>query len=99
MTEELSTSAVHDFSHVGGGHDFVAAEEICQLAPDWHNDGHDHVGHCREETHLHGGQEDCRLRPWAYLALFWGAGAPPKVSLAPQKNVSYFYSKFVNFFS
>ena len=46
------TSTVHEFAHVGCGHDVVGPQVVCQLPSDWHNDGHDQMRQSRHHPHL-----------------------------------------------
>ena len=50
--DRFLTSAVHDLPDSGGWQDVPAAEVVCQLAADGHDDGHDQVGQGRQNAHL-----------------------------------------------
>lgn len=46
------TSTVHELPDVGGGHQVVRSQVVCQLAADGHDDRHHQMGQSRHHAHL-----------------------------------------------
>lgn len=56
------TSTIHELPDVGGGHQVVGSQVVCQLASDRHDDCHHQMGQSWHHAHLkeeRGGEREC----------------------------------------